>query len=102
MAVDDSGNKFVDFVWGNLPMQPSYDEGDRPDSGPQVIVAPNAAQNKGWTGYTVYPSGYLSALQTVELNNGIVQVDNQADSHDIATLLWSNYPEFTENVGYQD
>lgn len=101
MALDDNGNLRVDFVWGNMAIQPSYDEGDRPDSGAQVIIAPNAAQNKGWSGTTVYPSGYLNEQQTITLNNEIVQYTD-ADSHDIAMFLWSNYPEFTPNVGYQD
>ena len=102
MALDTAGNLFVDFVWGNMPLQPSFDEGDRPGGSPVVVVGNNVAQNKGWSGYTLYPSDYLSNLQTIELNNGIIQADLQADSHDIATGLWSNYPEFTPNVGYQD
>lgn len=103
MALDSSGNQFVDFVWGNMPLQPSYNEGDRPDSSaPVVVVEPNADQNHGWTGHTVYPSGYLSELQTITLNNGIVQNDLEADSHDIAIWLWSNYPSYEPNTGYWD
>ena len=102
MALDDGGNQVVDFVWGNMAIQPSYNEGDRPDTGPQTLIEANGDQNKGWSGTTVYPSGWLDRLQTIELNNGIVQENLQADSHDIAVWLWSNYPAFTPNVGYQD
>jgi hypothetical protein len=102
MALDDNGNQRVDFVWGNMAIQPTYNEGDRPGSEPQVIIPANGDQNKGWSGTTVYPSGYLNRLQTIELNNGIVQEDLQADSHDIAVWLWNNYPEYSPNTGYWD
>lgn len=99
MALDTSGNEKVDFVWGNMAIQPW----NRSGSGAAVeVVAANADQNKGWSGYSVYPSGDLQRQQTITLNNGIVQENLDADSHDVATWLWSDYPGFVPNVGYQD
>jgi hypothetical protein len=99
MALDTSGNERVDFVWGNMAIQPS----NRPGTGaPEVVVASNVDQNKGWSGWSVYPSGDLQRQQTITLNNGIVQADLDADSHDISTWLWSNYPSYEPNTGYWD
>jgi hypothetical protein len=99
MAVDSSGNQAVDFVWGNMPLQPNA---ARTGSGPSVVVGANTAQNHGMSGYSVYPSTHLTiGSYTVNKNNGITE-EVKADSHDIADGLWSNYPAFIPNVGYQD
>jgi hypothetical protein len=76
--LDSSGNVFVDFVWGNFPMQPND---DRTDGTAVQVVANNASGNYAWSGYSVYPSARLSAL---------------ADSHAIAEAEWANYPAFIE------
>lgn len=72
-----AGNERVDFVWGNLPMQPNE---DRTDGTVSVVVANNAAQNKSWSGYSVYPSARLDADQ---------------DNHATALAAYANYPAFT-------
>lgn len=79
--LDSSGNVFVDFVWGNFPMQPND---DRTDGTAVEVVANNAAYNKQWTGHSVYPSARLNAT---------------LDNHAIAEAEWANYPSFVEAKG---
>lgn len=81
MALDTSGQQKVDFVWGNLPMQPND---DRTDGGTTTVVANNAAQNKQWSGYSVYPSARLDAA---------------LDNHANAEAGWGGYPAFVEAAG---
>jgi hypothetical protein len=70
------GNVAVDFVWGNVPMQP---DDDREDNGyvniPQV-------EDYGWSQARVYTSELL---------------DDTLDNHIIATEGYSNFPSFIEN-----
>lgn len=81
MSVDSSGRQRVDFVWGNVPMQPND---DRTDGGATVVVAADAAQNYDWSGYSVYPSARL----------------NQAlGNHEIVEPGWSGFPEFIAGAG---
>lgn len=61
--LDTAGNVFVDFVWGNFPMQPNDERtttADYTTAPSTVAVAANASQNYGWGGYTVYPSSRLN------------------------------------------
>lgn len=61
--LDTAGNVFVDFVWGNFPMQPNDERtttADYTTAPSTVVVAANASQNYGWGGYTVYPSSRLN------------------------------------------
>lgn len=91
---DDAGNVQVDFVWGNLPLQPNDDRSD------QYISIPSY-QDTGWTHASKTTSDTLRTSDyQVQLNN--LEYSVPADSHDIATGLWANYPEFMENAGYQD
>ena len=85
---DTSGNIAIDFVHGNLPIQPND---LRTGSGAQVVVANNATQNVGWSGYSVYPSSALSQSRfTPTLNNLTGSVD--PDSHIRVAQNWDNYP----------
>ena len=79
--LDSSGNVFVDFVWGNFPMQPND---DRTDGTAVEVVANNATYNKQWTGHSVYPSARLNAA---------------LDSHAIAEADWAGYPAFVAAAG---
>jgi len=79
--VDSSGNVFVDFVWGNFPMQPND---DRTDGTPVEVVANDASGNHDWSGYSVYPSARLNAAY---------------DSHAIVEAEWANFPAFTAAEG---
>lgn len=103
--VDDAGNPRVDFVWGNLPMQP---DDQRLDDNIQII-APNGDQNRGWSGTEVYASAALNTTEYVYLSIGDQSYDDgwsnpdtreiaiAADSHNIATTGWSNFPGFIPN-----
>ena len=87
--VDDSGNRRVDFVWGNLPMQPNN---QRLDS--EIYTA--GEENVGWSGTTLYYSDTLqSSDYEVVLNNLTYLLP--ADSHSIATTGYSNFPSFLPN-----
>jgi hypothetical protein len=97
MALDSAGNPKIDFVWGNLPMQPDT---ERTGEGAVVMGEPNGDQNRGWSGYSVYPSNTLAETYSVELNNGIVQENLSADSHITAIDNWSSFPDFEPNTGF--
>lgn len=79
--LDSSGNVFVDFVWGNFPMQPND---DRTDGTAVEVVANNATGNYSWTGHSVYPSARLNAA---------------LDNHAIAEAGWAGYPAFVAAEG---
>ena len=83
---DDLDNVQVDFVWGNMPMQPDDDRTDSYISIPQV-------QDVGWSAAWKYTSDTLrTADYNLELNN--LEVTAPADSHTIATLGYSNFPGY--------
>jgi len=79
--LDSSGNVFVDFVWGNFPMQPND---DRTDGTAVEVVANNASGNYAWTGHSVYPSARLNAA---------------LDNHAIAEAEWAGFPGFVAAEG---
>ena len=86
--VDDLGNPRVDFVWGNVPMQP---DDQRLDS----VIYTAGEENVGWSGTTKYLSDYLQdADYSAYLNNLWVTISN---NHSIATNGWSNFPAFIPN-----
>lgn len=77
MTVRDSGgNVQVDFVWGNFPLQP---DDDRADDG--YINVPQV-EDYGWTQARFITSEPL---------------DEDLDSHSIATTGYSNFPAFIPN-----
>ena len=79
--LDSSGNVFVDFVWGNFPMQPND---DRTDGTAVEVVANNATYNKQWTGHSVYPSARLNAALA---------------NHSTAEADWAGFPAFVAAEG---
>jgi len=81
MALDSAGRQAVDFVWGNVPMQPNN---DRTDGGATVVVAADASENFDWSGYSVYNSARL---------------DSALDNHANVEAGWSGYPSYTPGVG---
>ena len=105
--VDDNGNVRVDFVWGNVPMQP--DE-QRTDENADWNNLHNQPGDRGWgsRSYGV-TSDNLDITQTQNLSIG--DHDNYNDSwddvstrqvtvptvHDIATTGYNNYPAFIPN-----
>lgn len=72
-----AGNEQVDFVWGNTPLQPNTDRDA--EGGAVVVIEPNAEENVGWSGYSVYPSG---------------QLDPALDNHVIAVTGYNGFPGF--------
>ena len=55
--VDDAGNVVVEFVWGNLPMQPND---EREENGGELLDATldnHSIAYEGWNGYPLYNPG---------------------------------------------
>ena len=87
---DDSGNVQVDFVWGNMPLQPNDDRTD------QGVSFGGGAGDVSWASTYSYTS---DTLRTADYyNNNAVQdlfdIKVPADSHTIATTGYSNFPGF--------
>ena len=74
--LDSGGNPVVDFAWGNFPLQPND---VRSATVPTVVVAANAAQNVGWSGYSTYPSQRL---------------DFTLDNHVVAETEHAGFPAY--------
>ena len=90
---DDSGNVQVDFVWGNMPLQPNDDRTD------QTFSFGGGAGDLSWASTYSYTS---DTLRTADYyNNNAVQdlfdIKVPADSHTIATLGYSNFPAYIPN-----
>lgn len=75
----------VDFVWGNMPMQPD-DERDGDGTATEVVAA-NAAQNVGWSGFSVWKSDVL---------------DETKGNHKMATKKWLNFPANDRTAPFLD
>jgi hypothetical protein len=60
--VDDAGNVAVDFVWGNIPMQPND---EREENGQTELLDPDLDNHsiayEGWNGYPLYNPGVAGA-----------------------------------------
>jgi len=85
--LDSAGNVYVDFAWGNFPMQPNDERTSTADytTAPSTVVsAANATGNYGWSGYTVYPSSRLNP------NLGI---------HKMAEGKYAGFPDFESGDG---
>lgn len=94
-----AGNIAVDFVWGNLPMQP---DDDRTGNGSAtVVVAADAAQNKQWSGYSVKTSPALTKTSIdVTLSGGLTS--SVPNNHSVALNNWNGYPDYTPEAPYTD
>ena len=86
---DDKGNVQVDFVYGNMPMQPDVDRLD-------AVVTPSNVQNVGWTQGSLFYSSPLEAGDYEVIENNLTYLI-PADSHTIATTGWQNFPGFIPN-----
>ena len=101
MALDTGGNVKVDFVWGHTPMQP---DDVRDGDGALLVVAANADQNKGWSGYSVYPSEALDATLGDHINaatsyNGFPNYDHEFPYLDtVANATVPNVVGLTESA----
>lgn len=99
MANDTSGNIKVDFVWGNLPMQPDNERSG--DGSATVVVAADAAQNIDWSGYSVKASPALTKTDiSVTLSPGLSSV--VGNNHSVALNNWNGYPDYTPEAPYLD
>ena len=99
MANDTGGNVKVDFVWGNVPMQP--DDQRSGDGNPTVVSAANASQNNGWSGYSVIASPVLvKTAISKTLNQGITQ--SVPNNHSVALNNWNGFPDYTPASPYLD
>ena len=52
--IDDSGNVVVDFVWGNMPMQPNDDRAENGGSLLDYTLDSHNIVEDGWNGYPLY------------------------------------------------
>ena len=85
--LDTAGNVFVDFAWGNFPMQPNDERTSTADytTAPSTVVsAANATGNYGWSGYTVYPSSRLNPTLSF---------------HAIAEAAYAGFPAYASGDG---
>lgn len=99
MATDTSGNVKVDFVWGNLPMQPDNERTG--DGNATVKVANNATQNKQWSGYSVKTSPALTKTAIdVTLSGGLTS--SVGNNHSVALNNWNGFPDYTPVSPYLD
>ena len=97
MATDTSGNQKVDFIWGNLPMQP---DDVRTGTATQISDG-DAAGDHGWGATTLVKSSALTKTAiTVNLNNGITS--SVANNHSVALNNWNGYPDYTPVAPYLD
>ena len=107
--VDSAGNPRVDFVWGNMAMQPN-DQRDVVTSGPEVLIPANGEGNFGWDTTYKYPSEGLYASVEQRLSVGDKDGANAswdnvttrtvsvpADNHSVALTGYSNYPAYLPN-----
>lgn len=75
-SLDSSGNVQVDYVWGNMPLQPN----DARTSGtPTATVTTGGSQNVSWTNTSTVASALLNFSY---------------DSHAIAEANYSGHPSF--------
>ena len=104
--LDDNGNIRVDFVWGNVPMQP--DE-QRTDQSAPWVGENNQLGDRGWSA----PSdGFTSDSLNTTVTQGLSLGDQSQDDwwqnpdtrevtvptiHDIAQTGWNNFPAFLPN-----
>jgi hypothetical protein len=74
---------FVDRAWGNLPMQPNTQRAANGE-GTVEVVAPNAPQNFGWSGFAVFRSE---------------QLDPALGDHSVVTTGYNGFPNFGAGGG---
>lgn len=87
--LDDAGNVRVDFVWGNLAMQPDHGRSD-------ATLYAAGSENVGWSGTTRYVSDTLATEDYYQTLNNLTS-RTPADNHIIATTGWSDFPAFLPN-----
>ena len=84
---DDGGNVQIDFIWGNVPMQPNHEYHN------DVDIRANLAEYPG-DGFAEFilhhsPDGYSVSNQL-----------EAKDSHVVALRHWNGFPEVNPDSGY--
>jgi hypothetical protein len=100
MAVDSSGNAQIDFVWGNIPMQPNYSSNTMntfrqgysyaPGDGEGEFYIDGHATVNDWGTPSYFPADYLFPSQFLDAQ----------DSHVNALRLWNGFPDNNPNTGF--
>lgn len=100
MALDDKGNPVVDFVWGNMPMQPNYDYDDEvtfrqgnyivPGNGESEYYVDGHATATDWGNRVYFPADYLRPAQFLD----------GSDSHNISLRQWGGFTDSASGTGY--
>lgn len=92
-----NGSPQIDFVWGNMPMQPNDERAnaDYTTASSTVVVAANAAQNDGWSGYTVYPSSRLNPNNITASYNNVGGTTSVPNNHAVVEADYAGFPTFT-------
>lgn len=101
MATDSGGNAQIDFVWGNLPMQPNYDFDEmvtyrrgysyRPGDGEGEYYTEGHATVSDWNDPSYFPADYLFPSQFLDGKG----------NHPIALRKWSGYPGNDANQSFE-
>jgi len=70
--IDDKGNVVVDFVWGNMPLQPNDDRPDTATGRLDFALDNHVIAQTGWNGYPLYvPNTDGAAIEGDSPANGI-------------------------------
>jgi hypothetical protein len=99
MALDSRGNPQIDFVWGNMPMQPNYDYDTettfrrgqfiRPGDGEAEFYVGGHATSAEWGNADYFPGNYMFPSEFL---------DGQ-DSHNIALRYYNGFMDNEPNSG---
>ena len=85
--IDDAGNVVVDFVWGNIPMQPNDVRRDNGGSNLDYTLDSHNIVEDGWNGYPLYtpndPGTQSGGVDYVSVPNVVGQLT--ADAQDTLT-----------------
>lgn len=92
-----NGSPQIDFVWGNFPMQPNDERAnvDYTTASSTVVVASNATENKGWSGYTVYPSSRLNPNNITASYNNVGGTTSVPNNHALIEAEYAGFPAFS-------
>lgn len=95
MALDTAGNVKVDFIWGNLPMQP-----DDERTGSATNIG-GSTGDTGWAATTkVNSNALVKTAISKSLWNGLTS--SVANNHSVALNNWNKYPDYDPVAPYLD
>lgn len=89
MATDTGGNQAVDFVWGNMPMQPDTFRGGSPLN---EALGDHIVATSGYNGFPDYlpVAPYLDTVENVEVLDVLGDLAAAAEASIEATgLVWA-------------